>query len=228
MRDDTNQGATAGEGTGLDPREASKILEQAKRQARRAFDLESPVVAVVGAGVFLFGYGAAWFSMRDHHPAVPALWSLAVLYGLIAISAVVGSVVNSRATGGVSLSAGARRVRYAQGVAIGAAGAGAWVVQGALRHLGLSFEIVYGVFGPTVPLMALASAAAGIQAMQQKWLQLGACIGVIGVASLSTFFGPAGAWGLTGLGCCIVLLVYASALVAQERRAARGDDLQRG
>lgn len=219
MTDDATRATTAQEGTGLDPGEAAKILEHTKRQARRAFDLESPVVAVVGAGVFLFGYGAAWFSMRGQHPAVPALWSLAVLYGLIGISAVVGSVVSSRATAGVSLSASARRVRYAQGAAIGAAGAGAWVVQGALRHLGLSFEIVYGVFGPTVPLMALASAAAGIQAMRQSWLQLGACIGIIGVASLSTFFGSAGAWGLTGVGCCIVLLVYAAALVARERRA---------
>lgn len=215
----TDPATTAGEGSGLDPLEAAKILEQTRKQARRAFDLESPVVAVVGAGVFLFGYGAAWFSMRDQHPAVPALWSLGVLYGLIAISAVVGSVASSRATSGVTLSASARRVRYAQGAAVGAAGVGAWVVQGAFRHLGLSFEIVYGVFGPTVPLMALASAAAGIQATREKWLQLGACIGIIGVASVSTFFGPAGAWGLTGLGCCVVLLVYAAALVARERRA---------
>ena len=218
MADDTNQTATAREDAGMDLREASRVLEQTKRQARQAFDLESPVIAVVGAGVFLFGYGAAWFSMRGQHPAVPALWSLGVLYGLIAISAVVGSVISSRATAGVTLSAAARRQQLAIGAAVGAAGVGAWVVEGALRSLGVSFEIVYGVFGPTVPLMALASAAAGIQAMRQNWLQLGAAIGIIGVASVSTFFGPAGAWGLTGLGCCIVLLVYAAALVARRRR----------
>ena len=219
MTDDTNQLATLGEASGLDPREAAKILEQTKRQARRAFDLESPVVAVMGAAVFLFGYGAAWFSMRDQHPEVPALWSLAVLYGLIGISAIVSGVATSRATAGVNLSATARRQQWARGAAIGAAAVGAWVIQGALRYRGVSFEIVYGVYGPTVPLIALAAAAAGINAVRESWLQLGACIGVIGVASLSTFFGPAGAWGLTGVGCCLVLLVYAAALVARERRA---------
>ncbi|HEV2218440.1 MAG TPA: hypothetical protein VGV88_12820 [Candidatus Dormibacteraeota bacterium] len=211
--------ATADEGGGLDPRDAAKLLEQTKRQARRAFDIESPVVAVVGAGVFLFGYGAAWWSLRGQHPEVPALWSLGVLYGLIAISAIVGSVVMSRATAGVSLSAEARRQNLARSIAIGSAAVGAWVVEGALRSLGVNFEIVYGVFGPTVPLIAIAGAAAGAFAMQQSWLQLGAAVGFIAVASLSTFFGPAGAWGLTGLGCCLVLLVYAGALVARERRA---------
>ncbi|HEV2139720.1 MAG TPA: hypothetical protein VGT01_00900 [Candidatus Dormibacteraeota bacterium] len=219
MTDETNLAAAAAEGGGLDPGEAAKILEQTERQARRAFDLESPVVAVLAAGFFLFGYGAVWFSLRDQHPAVPALWSLGVFYGLIAILAVGASVVSSRATAGVSLSLRARRERLALSAAIGAAGVGAWVVEGSLRYLGVSFEIVYGVFGPTVPLMALVSAAAGSFAVQQKWLQLGACIAVIGVASLSTFFGPAGAWGLTGLGCCLVLLVYAAALVVRDRRA---------
>ena len=216
---DTNQTAMEGDGTELEAREAARILEQTQRQARRAFDLESPVVAVLAAAFFLFGYGAVWFSLRDQHPAVPALWSLAVFYGLIAVLAVGASVVSSRATAGVSLSLRARRERLALSAAIGAAGVGAWVVEGSLRSLGVSFEIVYGVFGPTVPLMALVSAGAGSFAVQQKWLQLGACIAVIGVASLSTFFGPAGAWGLTGLGCCVVLLVYAAALVARERRA---------
>lgn len=219
MTDETNLAAAAAEGAGLDPGEAAKILEQTERQARRAFDLDSPVVAVLAAAFFLFGYGAVWFSLRDQHPAVPALWSLGVFYGLIAVLAVGASVVNSRATAGVSISLRARRERLALSAAIGAAGVGAWVVEGSLRYLGVSFEIVYGVFGPTVPLMALVSAAAGSFAVQQKWLQLGACIAVIGVASLSTFFGPAGAWGLTGLGCCLVLLVYAAALVVRDRRA---------
>lgn len=206
------------EGGGLDPMEASRILEQTKRSAQRAFDIESPVIAVLAAGFFLFGYGAVWFSLRDQHPAVPALWSLAVFYGLIAALGIGASVVSSRATAGVTLSVRARRERLALSAAIGAAGVGAWVVEGSLRYLGVSFEIVYGVYGPTVPLMALVSAAAGSFAVQQKWLQLGACAAVIGVASVSTFFGPAGAWGLTGLGCCGVLLVYA-ALLARQRLA---------
>ena len=147
----------------------------------------------------------------------PAGWSLAVLYGLIAILGIVGGVASSRANAGVS--GRARRQRHAQAAALAAAGVGAWVIEGALRYRGVSFEIVYGVYGPTVPLIALAAAAAGINAMRESWLQLGLCIAIIAVTSVSTFFGPLGAWGLTGLGCCLVLLAYAAALVVLRRRS---------
>ena len=217
--EDTNPAVSSGEEAGFDPKEAAQILEQAQRQARRQFDPQPPLVVVVGAaGVFLFGYGAVWWSMHDQHVYTgPTLWSLAVLYGLIAVSAIAGSVIFNRAKSGVS--GRARRQQLAQGAAFAAAGIGAWVVEGALRYRGVSFEIVYGVFGPTVPLIALMAVAAGISAMRESWLQLGVCIGIIAVASLSTFFGPLGAWGLTGLGCCLVLLAYAAALVVQQRRA---------
>jgi len=217
--DDTNQAASAGEGADLDPREAAKILDQAKRQARRQFDPHPPLAVVVGAaGVFLFGYGAVWWSMHDQVVySGPAGWSLVVLYGLIAVSAIAGSVASRGATAGVS--GRARRQRQVQGAAFAAAGIGAWVIQGALRYRGVSFEIVYGVYGPTVPLIALAAVAAGINAVREEWLQLSVCIGIIAVASVSTFFGPLGAWGLTGLGCCLVLLAYAAALMVRQRRA---------
>jgi hypothetical protein len=218
--DGTHEGAATEEGGGeLDPAEAVRILEQTRRQARLAFDPESPVVAVVVAGFFLIAYGTVWWSLRDAHPAVPALWSLAVFYGLFAVLGIVAGAANSRATAGVTLSVRARRQQFALGAAVGAAGVGAWVVEGALRHLGVSFEIVYGVFGPTMPLIALAGAFAGTLAVREKWLLLGVCIAIIGVASVSTFFGPAGAWGLTGLGSCLVVLIYAGALVARRRRA---------
>jgi hypothetical protein len=215
---DTDQIGTAAEDAALDPREAERILDQAKRQARRQFDPVSPLAAVAGAGAFLVGYGAVWWSMRDQqvYTTGPALWSLAVFYGAMAVGGIVAGVVSNRATAGVS--GRARRQQQAQTAAIAAAGIGAWVIQGALRYRGVSFEIVYGIYGPTVPLIALTAAAAGINAMRENWLQLGVCIGVIAVTSVSVFFGPLGAWGLTGVGCCLVLLVYAAALVVQQRR----------
>jgi hypothetical protein len=125
---DTNEAVSAGEVAGMDPREAAKILEQTKRQARRQFDPQSALAAVVGAGVFLFGYGAVWWSMRDQQVySGPAGWSLAVLYGLIAVSSIVGGVALSRANAGVS--GRARRQRQAQAAAIVAAGVGAWVIR---------------------------------------------------------------------------------------------------
>jgi hypothetical protein len=215
---DSNQAASTDEAASLDPREAATILEQARRQARREFDPQSALAAVVGAGVFLFGYGAVWWSMHDQNVySGPAGWSIAVLYGLIAVSAIVGGVALSRANAGIS--GRARRQRQAQAAAVAAAGIGAWVVEGALRYRGVSLEIVYGVYGPTVPLIAMAAAGAGISAMRENWLQLAVSIAIIAVTSVSVFFGPLGAWGLTGLGCCLVLLAYAAALVVQHRRA---------
>jgi hypothetical protein len=213
---DTGTG-TVDEGGELDPRQAALIIEQSAMAARRQFEPSSPLGAVLGAGVFLFGYGGVWFSMRDQHIYKgPAGWSLGLLYGLIAVSAVGGSRVSKRAATGVS--GRARRQMKAQAAAVAAAGIGAWVVEGSLRYLGVSFRIVYGVYGPTVPLITLAAAGAGYAAAREKWPELGLSIALIAVASVSTFFGPLGAWGLSGLGCCIALLVYAAVLPAWLRR----------
>lgn len=204
---DTDEAGTVDDSGDLDPREAALIVERTAATARRQFE-PSPVVAVLGAGVFLFGYGAVWWSMRDQHVYTgPAGWSIALLYGLLGVAGIIGRPLLRRATVGVS--GRARRQRYAQSAAGAAAGIGAWTVQGALRYLGVDFKIVYGVYGPTVPLIALAAAGAGYAAAREKWPELGLAIGIIAVASASTFFGPLGAWGLTGVGCCIALLVYA-------------------
>jgi hypothetical protein len=216
---DTDKSPTPDEGGELDPRDAARIIEQTAIQARRQFEPSSSLAALAGAGVFLFGYGAVWFSMRDQHVYTtgPAGWSIALLYGLIAVAAIVGGRVLRRASTGVG--GRARRQMQAQAAAVAAAGIGAWVVQGALRYLGVSFKIVYGVYGPTVPLIALAAAAAGYAAAREKWPELGLAIAIIAVASASTFFGPLGAWGLTGLGCCTALVIYAAILTARLRRA---------
>jgi hypothetical protein len=208
-----------GDGSGLDPRQAAALIEQTAIHARRQFDTASPVAAVVGAGVFLFGYGAVWWSIRDQHVYTgPAGWSIVVLYGLIVISAMVGALIARRSAAGVGKRA--RILTVAEGVAVLASGVAAWTVQGALRYLGVSFEIVYGIYGPTVPLIALAAATTGFAASRGKWAELILAIVIMFVAAGSTFFGPKGAWGLTGLGCALALLVYAAVLTAWLRRPA--------
>ena len=62
---DMDTTGTFDDGSELTPREAALLVEQTTRQARRQFDPQSPLAAVLGAGVFLFGYGAVWWSMRD-------------------------------------------------------------------------------------------------------------------------------------------------------------------
>lgn len=220
---DADQAGTGDDGDDLDPRRAAEIIEQTAIGARRQFDPSSPTTAVLGAGVFLFGYGAVWWSMRDQHTYTgPAGWSVAVLYGLIAISAIASRPVFRRATAGIG--GRARRQMYAQAAAVAAAGIAAWTVEGALRYLGVSFEIVYGVYGPTVPLIALAAASTGFAAARGRWPELVLAIVIMLIAAGSTFFGPKGAWGLTGLGCAIALLLYAAVLRTWLRRPS-GHDL---
>jgi hypothetical protein len=215
---DTDETGTLDDDGELDPRQAALLVEQTAIQARRQFEPSSPIAAMLGAGVFLFGYGSVWLSLRNQHPYKqgPAGWSIGVLYGLIFVSAIVGSRVTKRATTGVS--GRARRQMQAQVAAILAAGIGAWIVEGSLRYLGVSFKIIYGVYGPTVPLIALAAASAGYAAAREKWPELGLTIAFIIIASVSTFFGPQGAWGLTGLGCAVALVVYAGVLTVWLRR----------
>jgi len=210
---------TAEDDGGLDPREAAALMDETARQARREFQPHAPHVAVGAAGVFLFGYGTVWWSFRDQHPYTtgPAGWSIAVLYGVIMVFGIVVSLLFPRPNKGVG--GRARRQLNGLGVAGAAAGIGAWTVQGALRYLGYNFELVYGIYGPTVPLIALCAATAGYAAAREQWLELGVLVAVIAVAAGSTFFGPWGAWGLTGLGCCLVLLGYAAALSIRLRRA---------
>jgi hypothetical protein len=209
-----------GDDGALDPRRAAELIEQTTIRARREFETSSPITAGLGAGVFLFGYGAVWWSMRDQLVYTgPAGWAVAVLYGLIVISAIVGRAMMHRPTAGIG--GRARREMLAAAAAVVSAGIAAWMVQGALRYLGVSFEIVYGVYGPTVPLIALAAASTGFAASRAKWPELGLAIAIMLIAAGSTFFGPKGAWGLTGLGCAIALVAYAAVLTLRLRRPIR-------
>src|ERR1700694_2724703 len=119
---DTNQIGAPVEEAGLDPQEAARILEHAKRQARRQFDPVSPLAALAGAGAFLVGYGAVWWSMRDQqvYTTGPALWSLAAFYGAMAVGGIVVGAVSNRATAGGS--GRARRLQQAPGAASAVAG----------------------------------------------------------------------------------------------------------
>jgi hypothetical protein len=144
---------------------------------------------------------------------------VALLYGLIAVSAIASGPALRRAAAGIG--GRARRLMNAQAAAVAAAGVPAWTVEGALRYLGASFAIVYGVYGPTVPLIALAAASTGFAAARGRWPELYLAIAIMLIAAGSTFFGPKGAWGLTGLGCAIALLAYAAVLRTWLRRPAR-------
>jgi cytochrome b561 len=205
-------------GDGFDPREAAQLVEQTNRAARREFESQTPLIALIGAAVFLFGYGAVWFSMRDQHPynTGPALWSIGVLYGLVIVVAIVGGRVFRRASRGIS--GRARRQMQMQGLALAAAYVGAYVFMGALRYLGVSFAIIYGVYAPTVPLIVIGAGAAALAASQENWPRLGVAVAVVAVCAGSAYAGPVDTWLFAGLGCSLALVGYAVSLAILQRR----------
>jgi hypothetical protein len=91
---DTNEAETADEGGGLDPREAATLIEQTKRQARRQFALQTPLLALIGAAFFLVAYGTIWLSVREQHPYQgPTGTALGVFYGLVIVMSVAPEVM---------------------------------------------------------------------------------------------------------------------------------------
>jgi len=209
---DTSETTTAGEGDGLDPREAAKILERTKRHAQRQFDLTPPMLTLIRAAVILLGYGAVWWSVRDQHPYEgPSLGAIAVIYGAVIFVIVVSAVVFQRATSGVSGQS--RRQQGAYGVAFGAAWIAVGVFQGALRFDGASNAIVYGVFPAAGQLLVIGAAVAAMAAAREDWRTLGLAIAVIALGTGSAFAGPAGVWGIIAIGGCVIAIGYAAVQV---------------
>lgn len=208
-RDET---ATAAAGVELDPRAAATLLEQAKRRAQRQFDIGPPLLMLLGAAVVLVAYGAVWLSVRGQHPySGPSGTALAVLYSTLIVWVVVVGVVFRRATSGVS--GRTSRQRKAEGAAFATVWAAVYVFQGALHHAGASAAIVYGIYPAAAPILILGGAAAAHAAARENWRVLGFALAGIALAAGASFAGPAGVWGVMGIGLCVLLLVRTSAQV---------------
>ena len=93
------------------------------------------------------------------------------------------------------------------------------VLQGVLKHDGVSRAIVYGIYPVTAQLIALGAVGAAIQASQEKWPGFWVAIAVALIAAGSAFAGPRGVWLSDGIGCAVVVLGYAAAQ-AWKRRAS--------
>jgi hypothetical protein len=215
---DMNEAETADEGSGLDPREAATLIEQTNRQARRQFAPQTPLLAMSVAAFFLLAYGVIWLSVRTQHPyRGPTGTALGVFYGLVIVVSVAGGVVFRRATSGVR--GRALRQQRAQGAAVAAAYIAVFVFQGALRYLGVSNAIVYGVYPAAAPLIVLGAAGAAIAASGENWPLLAVAIAVIAIGTGSAYAGPIGVWAFVGVGCCVAFLGYAATQVVSLRHA---------
>jgi hypothetical protein len=207
-RHDIDQTDGAGDGDGLDPRAAARLLAQTEREARRQFNLSPRWVNVVMGAVVLVAYGSLWLSTRRQHPYKgPSPGVIALAYVGVAVAFAVSVKVYRRATAGVS--GPPVRQQQVEGVAILVSFVlGSPVLQGALKHHGASDAIVYGVIPAAAPLIIVGTTALGIAASKADWPLFGAALAVVITGVVAAFVGPSAAWLAAGIGLSIAVVVY--------------------
>jgi hypothetical protein len=194
--------------TELDPHDAARLLEQARRDARRQFDLSSPLLSLLGAAVVLVALGAVWLSVRGQHPYKgPTAAGLLVMYGVLFCWIGVVVAFTRRATAGLSGRSMRQQRAYAAAIVTGLVAVS--VFQGVLKHDGASLGIVNGTYPLTVQLIVLGTLGAAMQATRDNWPGFGVCIAVTIVATASAFAGPRGVWLSDAVGLCVVVLASA-------------------
>lgn len=207
---DTDQTTPVSDDDGLDPREAARLLEQAKREAKRQLNLSPPWITAFMAAVILVGYGALWLSTRGQHPyRGPSAAAILLVYVGVAVSIGVTAKVYQRATAGIS--GPAMRQRQLEGVAILISYLGSPVIQGSMKHYGASHAIVYGVIPAAVPLIIVGTTVLGIAASKADWPQFVAALTVVIGGIVAAFVGPSAAWLAAGIGLFVGVAVYAAA-----------------
>ena len=216
---DIDETATADDGDRLDPREAARLFDQTRRDARRQFDLRPPVLAAVMAFVVLLGYAALWLSTRGQHPySGPSAGAVVLVYVAVAISVAVSVKVYRRATAGVS--GPSVQQQKIEGIAILISFIGSPVIQGALKHYGSSHAIVYGVIPAAAPLIIVGTTVLGVAASKADWPQFGTALVVITAGIVALFVGPSAAWLVAGIGLFIAIVGHSIATAVLRDRGA--------
>jgi hypothetical protein len=207
---DIDEAATADDGDGLDPREAARLLDQARRDARRNFDLRPPLLSAVMAAVVLVGYAALWLSTRGQHPySGPSAAAIVLVYVAVVISVAVSVRVYRRATAGVS--GPSVRQQKLEGIAILVSFLGSPVIQGAMKQYGASHAIVYGVIPAAAPLIIVGTTVLGVAASKADWPQFGTALVVVITGIVALFVGPSAAWLAAGIGLFIAIVGHSVA-----------------
>ena len=205
--------ATDDESSELGPREAAALLELTTRQAERRFEVQPPILLLAAAVTVLVAYGAVWLSVRNQHPySGPTGTALAVLYGTLAVWIILVATVLRRALSGRS-----SRQRRLEGITFGAIWICVYVFQGALHHADPNPAIAYGIYPAVAPLIIVGSAAAGFAAARGNRARAGFAVAAVALGAIASFAGPAGVWGVIGVGLCVLLLISAAAQLLRRR-----------
>jgi hypothetical protein len=116
-----------------------------------------------------------------------------------------------------ALSGRSSRQRRLEGVVFAAIWICVYVFQGALYHAGASKGIVYGIWPAVAPLIVVGAAAAAYEAARENRILAGFALAAVLLGTLASFAGPAGVWGVMGVGLCSLLLLGAAAQLWQRR-----------
>jgi hypothetical protein len=203
-----NDGADAGEGTGMDVQDAAVIMQQARGRAQQELRVSYRLLFATYGLLYLIGYGTVWLSVRGQRPYHgPGSTALVVLTLLAAAAVVVTVVVVGRALRGVGgWSARQRRVALlAYGVGI----VGVFLLEDALFQAGAGWSVI-GVYGAAAPMLVTGMAYAFSSAFVANWSVFGLGIWLIVVAATSAYAGPVGVWAVGALAAGLMFLLVAA------------------
>jgi hypothetical protein len=89
---------------------------------------------------------------------------------------------------------------------------------GALRYLGVSYAVVYGVYAAAGWLIVVGAAGVAIATVREDLQLLCSGIALIAIAAGSSFAGPIAVWLIMGVGGALALLALAAYQVRLRRR----------
>jgi hypothetical protein len=211
-----NDGADMDEGTGMAPRDAAVIMEQARERAEHELTINRAAIFLAWALVFLIGNTAVWLSVRGQHPYQgPAGYVQAALALLTLLALGVTAVVTDRAASGVGGVSALRRRVYVLSIAIGLVGLA--IMEAALRYNGVSRGVL-GVVMASAPLLLAGVVLVAGTAAWLNWYIFGLGIWLIAVAAFGGFAGPVGVWAVDALAVGVPFLVMAIIAVVRGRR----------
>jgi hypothetical protein len=214
-----SQGVTMTEGAdpedGMDVLGAAAIMQQASDRAQHELRINYRLLFATYGLLYLFGYGAAWLSVRGQHPYHgPMGAGLGVLLALATAAAVVTVVVVGRAVTGVG--GWSARQRRAALLSFGTGLAGVYLLDGALFHVGASWSVI-GVYGATAPMLVIGMAYAFSYAFVANWSVCLLGVWLIVVAGTSGYAGPVGVWAVGALAAGLAFLLMAAIRPDQRR-----------
>jgi hypothetical protein len=201
----------------FDPTAAADLLTRSRRDARRRFEQQTPMVCVVSAVVVLGVYGTLWLSVRHQDPYLgPSLAVVGWVYGLVAVSIAVSVTAYHRAVRGVRGKS--RREDAIAGLAVGLPWMAVYVFNGALHADGWGPALVYGVFDACAPWLVVGTGLAALSAGREQWGRMAGGLSLVVIGTAAAFFGPAGCWGVLGVAGFVALLALAVTRYIQLRR----------